>query len=176
MREPSLCSWYLNGGRRDVTSGLLGAARVLRLHATTQLHGTLNPLTPPGNARRAPLPERTSHIQKMERYRCASHTGDGTTVSHAPVREDGPALSLPPCLEFRGNVARAKELYRLPWSRLYQGGFRAGQADPGEMVGMRLPPPGTGPRPGRLPWETPAVMSRPPDTPPGIAPEGVGGA
>lgn len=51
---------------------------------------------------------------------------------HAPVRGDGPALFLPPCLEFRGDVARAKELYCLPWSGLYQGGFRACQADPGE--------------------------------------------
>lgn len=47
-----------------------------------------------------------------------------------PVRGDGPALFLPPCLEFRGDVARAKELYRLPWSCLYQGGFRACQSDP----------------------------------------------
>jgi hypothetical protein len=56
-------------------------------------------------------------------------------VLHAPVRGDGPALFLPPCLEFRGDVARAKELYRLPWSCLYQGGFRACQSDPGEMGG-----------------------------------------
>lgn len=51
-------------------------------------------------------------------------------ILHAPVRGDGLALFLPPCMEFRGDVARAKELYRLAWSCLDQGGFQACQADP----------------------------------------------
>lgn len=69
---------------------------------------------------------------------------------NTPVRGDGPALFLPPCLEFRRDVARAKELDRLPWSCLYQGRFRVCQVDPGEMGGVYLPPPGTGARPGKL--------------------------
>lgn len=71
-------------------------------------------------------------------------------ILYAPVRGDGLALFLPPCMEFRGDVARAKELYRLAWSCLYQGGFWVCQADPGEMEGMYLPPPGTGARPRKL--------------------------
>lgn len=73
MREPSACSWYLNGGRRDMISGLLKAVRIPQLPCYQRRpSSTLSSLTLLRNARRASLQERrTLHIQEMEGSDCS---------------------------------------------------------------------------------------------------------
>lgn len=73
MREPSACTWYLHGGRRDKISGLLKAVKVPQLPCYQRRpYSTLSPLTLPRNARRASLQERrTLPIQEMEGSDCS---------------------------------------------------------------------------------------------------------